>query len=198
MPQDDPHPARRTGGARPHRPSPAAAGQPPQPAPGTGKPPAPPAHPRDPREMALRILSALLTDQAPPPLPPYSPPPSPVAGQPGAGGGRAGRAAAGDGRAGPFHRPGPRARPLPLRPRRAPAGRREDGMSEPYVSSAKPFNGEDRELLVRLDERTKAIHQQLETFVTKESFRPVMLIAYGMMASIALTLLGAVIRSVLG
>ena len=71
------------------------------------------------------------------------------------------------------------------------------GVDDRYTSSAKPFNGEDRMLLARLDERTQAIHQQLEKFVTKESFRPVMLIAYGMMASIALALLGAVLESVL-
>ena len=63
---------------------------------------------------------------------------------------------------------------------------------------AAPFNGEDRALLARLDERTQAIHQQLEKFVTRDSFRPVMLITYGMMASIALALLGAVLEQVLG
>ena len=72
------------------------------------------------------------------------------------------------------------------------------GGDDRYTSSAAPFNGEDRLLLARLDERTHAIHQQLEKFVTRDSFRPVMLIAYGMMASIALALLGAVLESVLG
>ena len=67
-----------------------------------------------------------------------------------------------------------------------------------YTSSAAPFNGEDRLLLARLDERTRAIHQQLGTFVTRDSFRPVMLIAYGMMATVALALLGAVLDQVLG
>ncbi len=66
-----------------------------------------------------------------------------------------------------------------------------------YTASTGPFNGEDRLLLARLDERTRAIHEQLEKFVTKETFRPVMLITYGMMASMALGLLGAVIKSVL-
>lgn len=72
------------------------------------------------------------------------------------------------------------------------------GGDDRYTSSAAPFNGEDRLLLARLDERTHAIHQQLGKFVTRDSFRPVMLIAYGMMASIALALLGAVLESVLG
>ena len=71
--------------------------------------------------------------------------------------------------------------------------RNDDG----YTASARPFNGEDRVLLARLDERTRAIHDRLEEFVTKESFRPVMLITYGMMASIALGLLGAVLEKVL-
>lgn len=75
--------------------------------------------------------------------------------------------------------------------RKPPAGAR-------YTASAAPFNGEDRLLLARLDERTRAIHQQLETFVTRDSFRPVMLIAYGTMASAALALLGAVVERVLG
>ncbi len=75
--------------------------------------------------------------------------------------------------------------------RQPPAGDR-------YTASAAPFNGEDRLLLARLDERTRAIHQQLETFVTRDSFRPVMLIAYGTMASAALALLGAVVERVLG
>ena len=72
------------------------------------------------------------------------------------------------------------------------------GADDRYTSSAAPFNGEDRLLLARLDERTRAIHQQLETFVTRDSFRPVMLIAYGTMASMALALLGAVLEQVLG
>ena len=71
------------------------------------------------------------------------------------------------------------------------------GTDDRYTASTGPFNGEDRLLLARLDERTRAIHQQLEKFVTKETFRPVMLITYGMMASMALGLLGAVIKSVL-
>ena len=71
------------------------------------------------------------------------------------------------------------------------------GPAEPRTSSARPFDGEDRMLLARLDERTRAIHEQLEKFVTKETFRPVMLITYGMMASIALGLLGAVMEKVL-
>ena len=75
--------------------------------------------------------------------------------------------------------------------RQPPAGDR-------YTAPAAPFNGEDRLLLARLDERTRAIHQQLETFVTRDSFRPVMLIAYGTMASAALALLGAVLERVLG
>ncbi len=66
-----------------------------------------------------------------------------------------------------------------------------------YTESARPFNGEDRVLLARLDERTRAIHDRLEQFVTKETFRPVMLITYGMMASVALGLLGAVLEKVL-
>ena len=70
-------------------------------------------------------------------------------------------------------------------------------MDDRYTESAAPFNGEDRLLLARLDERTHAIHQQLEKFVTRDSFRPVMLITYGMMASIALGLLGAVLEMVL-
>ena len=40
-----------------------------------------------------------------------------------------------------------------------------------YTASTGPFNGEDRLLLARLDERTRAIHEQLEKFVTKETFR---------------------------
>ena len=71
------------------------------------------------------------------------------------------------------------------------------GTDSRYTGSTGPFNGEDRLLLARLDERTRAIHEQLEKFVTKETFRPVMLITYGMMASMALGLLGAVIKSVL-
>lgn len=71
------------------------------------------------------------------------------------------------------------------------------GTGDRYTASTGPFNGEDRMLLARLDERTRAIHDRLGNFVTKETFRPVMLIAYGMMASIALALLGAVIKSVL-
>jgi len=66
-----------------------------------------------------------------------------------------------------------------------------------YLASTLPFNGEDRALLARLDERTRAIQEKLEDFVTKESFRPVMLITYGMMASLALTLLGALLKTVL-
>ncbi|MCY4551489.1 MAG: hypothetical protein OXC28_24350 [Defluviicoccus sp.] len=66
-----------------------------------------------------------------------------------------------------------------------------------YTESVRPFNGEDRVLLARLDERTRAIHDRLEQFVTKETFRPVMLITYGMMASVALGLLGAVLEKVL-
>ena len=72
-----------------------------------------------------------------------------------------------------------------------------DRTDERYTASARPFNGEDRVLLARLDERTRAIHERLEAFVTKESFRPVMLIAYGMMASVGLGLLGAVLEKVL-
>ena len=72
-----------------------------------------------------------------------------------------------------------------------------DRTDERYTASARPFNGEDRVLLARLDERTRAIHDRLERFVTKESFRPVMLITYGMMASVALGLLGAVLEKVL-
>ncbi len=42
-----------------------------------------------------------------------------------------------------------------------------------YLEKAKgPFNGEDRALLARLDERTRAMHDRLESFVTKEAFRP--------------------------
>ena len=66
-----------------------------------------------------------------------------------------------------------------------------------YVGSALPFNGMDRALLARLDERTHAIVEKLEGFVTKESFRPVMWISYGMMASLGLTLLGALLKTVL-
>ena len=71
------------------------------------------------------------------------------------------------------------------------------GADDGYAASTGPFNGEDRVLLARLDERTRAIHDRLEQFVTKETFRPVMLITYGMMAAIALGLLGAVMKSVL-
>ena len=46
------------------------------------------------------------------------------------------------------------------------------GTDDRYTASTGPFNGEDRLLLARLDERTRAIHQQLEKFVTKETYPP--------------------------
>ena len=72
-----------------------------------------------------------------------------------------------------------------------------DRTDDRHSASTRPFDGEDRMLLARLDERTRAIHDRLEQFVTKETFRPVMLITYGMMASVALGLLGAVLEKVL-
>ena len=71
------------------------------------------------------------------------------------------------------------------------------GADDRYAAATGPFNGEDRLLLARLDERTRAIHERLEKFVTKETFRPVMLITYGMMAAIALGLLGAAMEKLL-
>ena len=67
-----------------------------------------------------------------------------------------------------------------------------------YLEKAKgPFNGEDRALLARLDERTQAMHERLECFVTKEAFRPVALVAYGLMGGVSLSVLGAVIALVI-
>tara|TARA_Y100000310_G_C20360120_1_gene658582 strand:+ start:389 stop:619 length:231 start_codon:yes stop_codon:yes gene_type:complete len=66
-----------------------------------------------------------------------------------------------------------------------------------YIQSTQPFNGKDRMLLARLDERTQNIEDKLETFVTKESFHPVKLIAYGLIGTIALGVITAILKSVI-
>ena len=69
--------------------------------------------------------------------------------------------------------------------------------SDQYRKSELPFNGQDRQLLARLDERTKAMQGQLNQFVTKEAFKPVMLIAYGIMTAIATGVLGSLLALIL-
>ena len=66
-----------------------------------------------------------------------------------------------------------------------------------YRVSKLPFNGEDRALLARLDERTKAMQKLLDQFVTKEAFKPVMMIAYGIMATIATGVIGSLLALIL-
>ena len=56
------------------------------------------------------------------------------------------------------------------------------------------FNGKDRELLVRLEERMKHMERHM---VTKDSFFPVKLISYGLAGGALLTVLGGVLATVL-
>lgn len=66
------------------------------------------------------------------------------------------------------------------------------------------FNSKDRQLLARLDERTAhierdliAIRADLLRYVTKEAFRPVMLIAYGLAGGTLITVLGVLVSTVI-
>ncbi len=56
------------------------------------------------------------------------------------------------------------------------------------------FNGADRELLIRLEERTRLMELQM---VTKDAFYPVRLISYGLAGGALLTVLGAVLATVM-
>lgn len=56
---------------------------------------------------------------------------------------------------------------------------------------------EDDDLLVRIDERVKVILEKLDDYVTKEEFRPVQRIVYGLVGGALLTMLGAVIALVI-
>ena len=55
----------------------------------------------------------------------------------------------------------------------------------------------DRDLLVRLDERTKRMEEDMRNFVTHEEFRPIKLIAYGLVSTILLSVFGAILALVL-
>ncbi len=66
-----------------------------------------------------------------------------------------------------------------------------------YITSKDPFNGRDRMLLARLDERTQNIEDKLETFVTKESFIPVRIIAYGLIGTIGIGVVAAILKSII-
>lgn len=59
------------------------------------------------------------------------------------------------------------------------------------------FNGKDRELLIRLDERTQGIETRMDNFITKDTFYPVKLIAYGLAGGALLTILGGVLATIL-
>jgi hypothetical protein len=52
---------------------------------------------------------------------------------------------------------------------------------------------EDSELLARIDERTKAMSDRMDDFVTRAEFAPVRSIAFGMVAAILLAVLGVLL-----
>jgi len=58
----------------------------------------------------------------------------------------------------------------------------------------------DHNLLIRIDERTKNIEEEMKKFpakyVSKEEFRPIKAFVYGLMTAVMLTVLGAVLTLV--
>ncbi len=52
---------------------------------------------------------------------------------------------------------------------------------------------EDSELLARIDERTKAMAERMDDFVTKSEFAPVRSIVFGMVGAVLLAVLGALL-----
>jgi len=56
---------------------------------------------------------------------------------------------------------------------------------------------EDDDLLARIDERVQIILERMDGYVTKEEFRPVQRIVYGLVGGVLLTMLGAVIALVI-
>ena len=59
------------------------------------------------------------------------------------------------------------------------------------------FNGKDRDLLVRLEERSRQMELQIAKMVTKDAFYPVKLISYGLAGGALLTVLGGLLATVL-
>lgn len=65
-------------------------------------------------------------------------------------------------------------------------------------------NSDEQGLLGRLDERTKAIskrlertEQSLQDYVTKDRYKPVELIAYGLVGGVVITVLGALLAQII-
>ncbi len=58
------------------------------------------------------------------------------------------------------------------------------------------LNNSDKELLVRIDERTKNMEERLDLFVTKEAFVPVRNLIYLLVSCTLLTILGGVLATV--
>ena len=65
-------------------------------------------------------------------------------------------------------------------------------------------NSDEHGLLGRLDERTEAISKRLERieqsfqdYVTKDRYKPVELIAYGLVSGVVITVLGALLAQII-
>lgn len=58
-------------------------------------------------------------------------------------------------------------------------------------------NNDDEYLLVRIDERVKHVESMLAEFVRRHEFRPVQLIAFGMVALLLSSLVAAIVAQVL-
>lgn len=77
----------------------------------------------------------------------------------------------------------------------------EEQTPEEYREKAHgQFNGRDRALLARIDERVQGALNEVktirDTYVTKAEFAPVKTFVYGMVAATSLTVLGAVLALV--
>ena len=59
------------------------------------------------------------------------------------------------------------------------------------------LSSSDKELLVRIDERTKNIEERLDLFVTKEAFIPVRALIYGLATLTLITVVGGVLATII-